>query len=42
MMLKVLKRPCKRHYILTNEWILVSPHLANRPWQEKEEVIPKN
>jgi UDPglucose--hexose-1-phosphate uridylyltransferase len=27
----------KRYNILTNEWVLVSPHRTQRPWQGKEE-----
>ena len=27
----------KRLNILTNEWVLVSPHRTKRPWQGKEE-----
>jgi UDPglucose--hexose-1-phosphate uridylyltransferase len=29
----------KRFNILTQEWVLVSPHRAKRPWQGKEEEI---
>ena len=30
----------KRYNILTNEWVLVSPHRAKRPWQgQNEEVL---
>lgn len=28
--------------ILTGDWILVSPHRMNRPWQGKVEDLPKN
>lgn len=31
----------KRFNILTEEWVLVSPHRAKRPWQGKEEDLPK-
>ena len=27
----------KRYNILTNEWVLVSPHRTKRPWKGKEE-----
>src|SRR5450755_1476698 len=30
-------RPHRRHNPLTNEWVLVSPHRAERPWQGKIE-----
>ncbi|WP_179020486.1 UDP-glucose--hexose-1-phosphate uridylyltransferase [Winogradskyella forsetii] len=30
----------KRFNILTEEWVLVSPHRAKRPWQGKEEELP--
>ncbi|WP_439151338.1 UDP-glucose--hexose-1-phosphate uridylyltransferase [Winogradskyella sp.] len=30
----------KRFNILTEEWVLVSPHRTKRPWQGKEEVLP--
>jgi len=29
----------KRFNILTNEWVLVSPHRAKRPWQGQEEDV---
>ena len=33
--------PHRRKNILTNEWVLVSPHRAKRPWQgQEEEVVP--
>lgn len=31
----------KRLNILTNEWVLVSPHRAKRPWQGQNEAISK-
>ncbi|WP_298246550.1 UDP-glucose--hexose-1-phosphate uridylyltransferase [uncultured Christiangramia sp.] len=31
------KLPHRRYNILTGEWILVSPHRTNRPWQGKTE-----
>ncbi|MBC3845345.1 UDP-glucose--hexose-1-phosphate uridylyltransferase [Winogradskyella echinorum] len=31
----------KRFNILTNEWVLVSPHRTKRPWQGQEEELPK-
>lgn len=30
-------RPHRRYNILTGEWVLVSPHRTQRPWQGKEE-----
>ena len=32
----------KRFNILTQEWVLVSPHRAKRPWQGKEEEMVDN
>jgi UDPglucose--hexose-1-phosphate uridylyltransferase len=29
----------KRYNILTDEWVLVSPHRAKRPWQGQEETV---
>ncbi|MCK8479819.1 UDP-glucose--hexose-1-phosphate uridylyltransferase [Psychroserpens algicola] len=31
----------RRFNILTEEWVLVSPHRTKRPWQGQEEEIPK-
>ena len=31
----------KRLNILTNEWVLVSPHRAKRPWQGQNEAVSK-
>ena len=31
----------RRYNILTGEWVLVSPHRAKRPWQGKNEALPK-
>ena len=31
----------RRYNILTGEWVLVSPQRAKRPWQGKNEVLPK-
>ena len=31
----------RRFNILTGEWVLVSPQRAKRPWQGKNEVLPK-
>jgi UDPglucose--hexose-1-phosphate uridylyltransferase len=33
------KHSHRRLNILTNEWVLVSPHRTNRPWQGKEEGL---
>ena len=40
-MINFSKDPHRRLNILTNEWVLVSPHRTNRPWQGKEEEIKK-
>lgn len=37
----IKEHPHKRKNILTNEWVLVSPHRAKRPWQGKVEAIPQ-
>ena len=34
--------PHRRRNILTNEWVLVSPHRAKRPWQGRVEDIPES
>jgi len=31
----------RRYNPLTGEWVLVSPHRTKRPWQGKQEAIPK-
>ncbi len=36
------KYPHKRLNILTNEWVLVSPHRTQRPWQGSQESIQKS
>lgn len=35
------KQPHRRYNILTDEWVLVSPHRTQRPWQGKQETIAK-
>jgi len=40
-MINFAKDPHRRLNILTNEWVLVSPHRTNRPWQGKEEEVKK-
>ena len=35
------KSPHKRYNILTGEWVLVSPHRTQRPWQGKQENVSK-
>ena len=40
MNLDFSKDPHRRLNILTGEWIQVSPHRTERPWQGKEEVTP--
>src|SRR3954469_23563689 len=37
------EHPHRRHNPLTNEWVLVSPHRTQRPWQgQVEEVAPQH
>lgn len=36
----IVEHPHRRLNILTGEWILVSPHRGNRPWQGQVEAIP--
>ena len=31
--------PHRRYNPLTNQWVLVSPHRAKRPWQGQQEEI---
>jgi UDPglucose--hexose-1-phosphate uridylyltransferase len=38
--LKLAEDPHRRLNALTNEWVLVSPHRAGRPWQGQVENIP--
>jgi len=38
-MINFSKDPHRRYNILTQEWILVSPHRTKRPWQGKEEKV---
>lgn len=33
-------KPHRRHNPLTDEWVLVSPQRAQRPWQGQQEIIP--
>jgi len=35
------KYPHRRYNILTGEWVLVSPHRTQRPWQGKQENAPQ-
>lgn len=35
------KYPHRRYNILTGEWVMVSPHRTQRPWQGKQENISK-
>ena len=39
-----IKLSHRRKNILTNEWVLVSPHRLNRPWQgqSEETTCPTN
>lgn len=39
-MSELFKQPHKRYNPLTDEWILVSPHRLQRPWQGKVEQTP--
>ncbi len=34
-----IEKPHKRYNILTDEWVLVSPHRTKRPWQGKTEDV---
>ena len=34
-------KPHRRYNILTDEWILVSPHRTKRPWQGKKDSVSK-
>src|SRR3982750_4928702 len=41
-MLSLKEHPHRRHNPLSNEWVLVSPHRTQRPWQgQVEEVAPQ-
>lgn len=40
-MINLNERPHRRYNPLTNEWMLVSPHRAKRPWQGHIEDIPE-
>ena len=40
MLLKLTEDPHRRLNPLTNEWVLVSPHRAGRPWQGQLEKLP--
>src|SRR6202022_3505138 len=42
-LLKLTEDPHRRLNPLTNEWVLVSPHRAGRPWQGQiEKIAPKH
>ncbi|MEZ4810796.1 MAG: UDP-glucose--hexose-1-phosphate uridylyltransferase [Allomuricauda sp.] len=34
--------PHRRYNVLTGEWVLVSPHRTQRPWQGKQEKLSQN
>ena len=38
--MNLFAQPHRRHNPLTNEWILVSPHRTDRPWQGQVEKLP--
>jgi UDPglucose--hexose-1-phosphate uridylyltransferase len=38
---KLFEQPHRRFNPLTSEWVLVSPHRTERPWQGKEERLPE-
>lgn len=40
-MKELQSRPHRRRNILTNEWVLVSPHRTQRPWQGNQEEVFK-
>lgn len=39
--MKYYTKPHRRYNPLTDEWILVSPHRAQRPWQGQNEIKPE-
>lgn len=39
-MLDLTKHPHRRLNLLTREWVLVSPHRTDRPWQGQVEDVP--
>lgn len=41
-MVDLKETPHRRLNVLTNEWILVSPHRAKRPWQGQIEDVPED
>jgi len=40
--LKLTEDPHRRLNVLTNEWVLVSPHRATRPWQGEVAQVPRS
>ena len=40
-MKELQSQPHRRRNILTNEWVLVSPHRTQRPWQGNQEEVSK-
>lgn len=38
--MSIADTPHRRRNLLTGEWILVSPHRANRPWQGEKSSLP--
>lgn len=42
MPLNFSEEPHRRYNILTDEWVLVSPHRNKRPWQGKLEKVSRN
>ena len=39
---KISETPHRRFNLLTGEWVLVSPHRTQRPWQGKVESLPSD
>ena len=39
MQFNIHEHPHRRYNPLLDEWILVSPHRAKRPWQGQQEVV---